>query len=192
VYVRRLELGEVAKVASGDHSDMPNFLHLIDWIERVHGASKKFGKREATSAYSKPNSSSDKKQQAHQSLSQKSIKNLSWSQKSINNAGLEQAGVATVSTTDQDAIGPYTAAVDRDARSMVTLTDGGGAEKRVPYTSTQSQCALCYVPGTREKMNTGNHKPYCFCGQCHKCHLYGHRNSHCLQQLSKELPAKQG
>ena len=190
-YVRRLELGEVAEVVSGDHSDMPIFLHLIDWIERVHGASKKFGKGEATS-YSKPNSSSDKKQQAHHSWSQKSINNPSWSQKSLNNAGLEQAAVATVSTTDQDAIGPYTGVVDRDARLMVTLTDGGGAGKRVPYTATQSQCALCYVPGTREKKNNGNHKPYCFGGQCHKCHLYGHRNSHCLQQLSKELPAKQG
>jgi hypothetical protein len=183
-FVRRLERGEVAEVASGDHSDMPIFLHLIDWIERVHGVSKKFGKGESTTLSTKSNSvSNDKKQQqAH----------TNWSQKNMHKTGLEQAAAASVSVVDQDAQGPYNAAVNRDARLMVTLTEGGGAGKRVPYTATQSQCDLCYVAGSREKKNSGNHKPYCFGGQCHKCHLYGHRNSHCLQQLSKELPAKQG
>jgi len=183
-YVRRLERGEVAEVASGDHSDMPIFLFLIDWIERVHGVSKKFGKGESTSLSNKSSSvHSEKKQQTNQY----------WNQKSSNSrTGFEQAAAASITTSDQDAQGPYAAGVNRDARLMVTLTDGGGAGKRVPYTATQSQCELCYVVGSKEKKTTGNHKPYCFGGQCHKCHLYGHRNSHCLQQLSKELPAKQG
>jgi len=183
-YVRRLERGEVTEVASGDHSDMPIFLFLIDWIERVHGVSKKFGKGESISLPTKSNSVQNEKK--HQQS------NSSWTQKINYRIGLEQAAAASISTTDQDAQGPYTAVVGRDSRLMVTLTDGGGAGKRVPYTATQSQCELCYVAGSREKKNNGNHKPYCFGGQCHKCHLYGHRNSHCLQQLSKELPAKQG
>lgn len=185
-YVRRRELGEVTEVVSGDHSDMPIFLHLIDWIERVHGVSKKFGKGESTNSVSnKSNSMSNEKKQ--QSTS-------NWVPRTNSRVGhgLEQAAAASVSSADQDAKGPYGTAISRDAMLMVTLTEGGGAGKRVPYTATLSQCDLCYIAGTREKKHNGNHKPYCFGGQCHKCHLYGHRNSHCLQQLSKELPAKQG
>ena len=186
-YVRRIEAGEVSAVAVGDHSDMPIFLHLIDWIERVHGVSKKFGKGDPIIPMKSNSSPTDKKVQQHQP-------NSNWNQKRT--GGYEQAAAATVTSdsyaTGQDAKGPYSAAVNRDDRLMVTLTEGGGAGKRVPYTATQSQCDLCYVSGSREKKNTGNHKPYCFGDQCHKCHLYGHRNSHCLQQLSKELPAKQG
>jgi len=72
-YVRRLEHGEVAEVACGDHSDMPIFLHLIDWIERVHGVS--------ISLTSKSNS-------VHNDMKQQQI-NTDWTLKSVHRAGFE-------------------------------------------------------------------------------------------------------
>jgi len=169
-FVRKLELGDSTGIVSGDHSDMPIFLHLVDWIERVHGASKKFGKGEASA----------------------SMKNANvWNQRDA--GGSEHAAAAEVTfDTGQDAQGPYVNAVGRDPLVQVTLTEGAAAGRRVPYTATPLQCSICYVHGTQEKKKSGNHWPYCYLGQCHRCHMFGHRNSQCLQVLSEELTASQG
>lgn len=187
-YVRRIEAGEVSAVVVGDHSDMPIFLHLIDWIERVHGVSKKFGKGDPTfTLKSGSSSASEKKVQLQQSSS-------NWSQKRT--GGFEQAAVATVTsnapTRNLDAKGPYNTAVERNALLMITITDGACAGHRVPYTATQSSCALCYDPVTKVKKSTGNHKPYCYNGMCNKCHLFGHKDTQCCQQLSREPAIQQG
>jgi len=181
-FVRKLELGDTTGIASGDHSDMPIFLHLVDWIERVHGASKKFGKGE-TSANLKTSTGGNEKKAPGTTTS--------WSQKKT--GGYEQAAAATVtSEKGQDATGPYVTTVGRDPLVQVTLTEGAGAGRRVPYTATQLQCPACYVTGSQEKKKTGNHVPYCYFGQCRRCHMFGHRNSQCLQVLPKEQTAKQG
>ena len=181
-FVRRLELGDMTGTTGGDHSDMPIFMHLIDWIERVHGASKKFGKGDTSTSVKTANTGNDKKFSGATS---------SWNPKKT--GGYEQAAAASVTPeTGQDAVGPYTNAVGREPLLQVTLTDGAGAGRRVPYTATQHQCSACYVSGTQEKKKNGNHIPYCYSGQCRKCNMFGHRNSQCLQVLSKEQTAKQG
>jgi len=191
-YVRRIEAGEISAVVVGDHSDMPIFLHLIDWIERVHGVSKKFGKGDPNVSIKSSSGSIEKKGQQQQS-------NSNWNQKRT--GGYEQAAIATVTSTvttrgadarNQDAKGPYNHAVERNASLMITLTDGAGAGHRVPYTATQSSCAVCYDPVTKAKKTSGNHKPYCYNGMCNKCHLFGHRDVQCCQQLSRELATQQG
>lgn len=188
-YVRRIEAGEVSAVIVGDHSDMPIFLHLIDWIERVHGVSKKFGKGDPITPMKSNSGATERKVQQSS--------NSNWNQK--RSSGYEQAAAATVTTTarsqdvrSQDAKGPYNNVVERNASLMITLTDGAGAGHRVPYTATQSSCAVCYDPVTKAKKNSGNHKPYCYNGMCNKCHLFGHRDSQCCQLLVREQAAQQG
>ena len=181
-FVRKLELGGTTGIASGNHSDMPIFLHLVDWIERVHGASKKFGKGDTSTIAKNTGTGSEKRVQGDTS---------SWNQKKA--GGYEQAAAALVTPEKgQDAVGPYANAVGRDPLLQVTLTEGAGAGRRVPYTATQHQCSACYVSGTQEKKKSGNHIPYCYFGQCRRCHMFGHRNSQCLQVLPKEQTAKQG
>ena len=189
-YVRRLEIGEVCATVCGDHSDMPIFLHLTDWIDRVLGVSKKFGKGEAQNSYSNSTGANDKKT---------TKPNQNWNvRKTPGTAGYEQAAAAQVTPatsdlgTGPDAKGPYVTGVGREASLQITMTEGAGAGRRVPYTATQAPCLQCYDVSTREKKKTGNHKPYCYNGQCSKCHLYGHRYSQCCQQLPKEQAAQQG
>lgn len=187
-YVRRIEAGEVSAVVVGDHSDMPIFLHLIDWIERVHGVSKKFGKGDPTIPI-KTNTGVTEKKVQHQST------HSNWNQK--RSTGYEQAASATVTSgargqdvRSQDAKGPYNNVVERSASLMITLTEGAGAGHRVPYTATQTSCPVCYDSVTKAKKTSGNHKPYCYNGMCNRCHLFGHRDIQCCQLLTRE-PAAQ-
>jgi len=173
-YVRRVESGEVSAVVSGDHTDMPIFMHLIDWIERVYGVSRKFGKNNSSIKVTSASSGGDRKQSSSQ-----------WTGKKTD--GYETAAAASVIPETigvNDACGPYATVISRDAALFVTQTDGPGAGRRHPYTATHQPCSVCYTSSKDKKPLMNAHHPYCFGGKCSKCNLYGHKGQHCCQRLS--------
>ena len=172
-YVRRVESGDTSAVISGDHSDMPIFMHLIDWIERVYGVSRKFGKNN-TSIKIPSSSGIDRKQNSNQ-----------WTTKKSD--GYETAAAASilpVTIPVNDACGPYTTVINRDAAVYVTQTDGPGAGRRHPYTATQQPCHVCCTATKDKKPAMNAHQSYCFDGRCSKCNYFGHKGQHCCQRFS--------
>jgi hypothetical protein len=68
----------------------------------------------------------------------------------------------------------YTRQVMRDEKLCITIRTHQAGSMKALYTATQNFCPLCATDNKHPK-------PFCFLGQCSKCHLFGHKALYCKQ-----------